>query len=142
MELYNFIIQVFISETWFFKADQIPRAKNYTFVTKNREEIHKRAKVGSRGVGILIKDSILNYFQVYEIVEQYDSVLCVVLKHKVKNYKLGIVAGYLPPENTKYGCDPDKFFEIQTQLAYMYSDCDDLVFGGDLMPALVTSRIV
>ena len=49
----------------------------------------------------------------------------------VKDYKVGIVAGYLPPENTKYGCDPDKFFEIQTQIAYMYDDCDDLIFGGD-----------
>ena len=85
----------------------------------------------SGGVGILLKDTLLADVKVYKIVEQFESVLCVVLKHEVRDYKVGIIAGYLPPENTKYGCDPGKFFEIQTQLAYMYNDCDDLIIGRD-----------
>ena len=69
-----------ISETWFFKAQQIPSVKNYTFLTKNRSEIHRQAKVGSGRVGILLKDTLLKEFKIYEIVEQFESILCVMLK--------------------------------------------------------------
>ena len=55
------------------------------FLTKNRSEVHKKAKVGSGGVGILVKSELLKDYDIHEIVEQFDSILCVILKHKVRD---------------------------------------------------------
>ena len=88
--------------------------------TKNRSVVDRHARVGSGGVGILISDSILSDFHVSEIVDTFEGSLAVLLKHKYREKSIVVICSYLPPEHTKYGVEPDIFFEALTQLIYIY----------------------
>ncbi len=93
--------------------------------------VDRHARVGSGGVGILISDSILSDFHVSEIVDTFEGSLAVLLKHKYREKSIVVICSYLPPEHTKYGVEPDIFFEALTQLIYMYTNVDLIILGGD-----------
>ena len=48
------------------------------------------------------------------------------------DFKLGIIANYLPPDNYHYGRDPEGFFNSNSVLWGDFTDTDLLVGGGDL----------
>ena len=122
---------VLLCETWLRKQSKVPQVKGYSFFTKHRTEISKKAKVGSGGVAVLVNDKILQQFKVIEIVDTYESILAIKLQHKVCETTLAVVCGYLPPEHTRHGSDPESFFEALTQIVYMFEECDRVYVGGD-----------
>ena len=120
-----------VSETWFLNAKTIPQVEGYEFLTRNCAELHRRARVGSGGIGLLVSEQLLKHYKMVEFVDKYDSILALSLKHKKCDFSIGFIIGYLPPQHTKYGNDPDLFFECMTQLIYMFNDLDCVIIGGD-----------
>ena len=120
-----------LSETWFTNVKQLPRVQDYMFLTKNRSEVYRRARVGSGGVGILIHNKLFESYVLREVMDKFEGILGVVLKHKIREHKVCVITCYLPPEGTKYGCDSEKFFECLTHLVYMYNECEYVYVGGD-----------
>ena len=99
---------ILLCETWLLQKSVIPKVPGYCFLTKHRSEISKRAKVGSGGVAILIHNRLLNEYHIEEIIDTFENILAVKLKHK----SIAVVCGYLPPDFTKHGNDPDKFLNL------------------------------
>ena len=79
----------------------------------------------------MIHDQVLVKYRIDELVHICDGQFGVILKHKNEDYKIGIIAGYISPGNSKYGRDPDEFFEYLTRFIYSYNDCDKMYVGGD-----------
>ena len=52
--------------------------------------------------------------------------------HKMSDFKLIVIVGYLPPEHSKWGRDGDNFFNHILCEIYQMEDVDMLVFAGDV----------
>ncbi len=72
-----------VNETWFLKDRPDYNVPNYTFYLNNRKEVHKNARKGSGGVGILIHDRVLQQFKVTEVNDCFDDIILVRLIHKL-----------------------------------------------------------
>ena len=103
----------------------------YVFYCNNRSVKHKKARKGSGGVGMFIKHDILTNYVVADVDRTYEGILVVRLCHKITKYSIAVYSCYLPPENSKFGRDPEIFFEHLLQLTYAFEDCDDMVLFGD-----------
>ena len=120
-----------ISETWFVNSRQHYQVPNYAFFVLNRKDKHKNAPSGSGGVGLLVHQRILNNYQIVEIVNSFEGQLAIVMKHRNIDYSICIASLYLPPDNSKYGQDPEGFYEALTQLVYEQNHVDEMILGGD-----------
>ena len=61
----------------------------YKFIGHNRPKLHKNAKRGSGGLGILIKCTILEEVE-YSLDKDAEDFLWVKLRHKESGYKLNL----------------------------------------------------
>ena len=82
-------------------------------IWNNRRNISKRAIRGSGGVGILIRNSILNYFSVATLEEKVEGILWIELigKKSVQGQHLGICVCYLPPISSSRGDISQEFWD-------------------------------
>ena len=104
---------------------------NYTIFQNNRPP-GPRATHGSGGVAIALHNSLLNSHSIISIVKGVDGQLAIQLENNFNNFKIGILALYLSPDNYHYGRDPETFFN---EAAVLYEDltgCDLLVGTGDV----------
>lgn len=83
----------------------------YKWYGNNRKNIHIRAKTGSGGVGFLIKNELLDYFDVSVLDDTSEGILWLKLKHKFENVTLLPCVCYLPPENSSRRLDVHTFFD-------------------------------
>jgi len=103
----------------------------FTFYGNNRRFIKKNAKVGSGGVGILIRNSILNENYVNISDASYEGILSLQLVNKSTCKEMNITVCYLPPEGSQYGRDVQGFFDHLLQIMYRVCDSDFIIVGGD-----------
>ena len=48
----------------FLKNKEVLQVEGYTFISHNRGHLHKKAKRGSGGVGVFVRNTLLNIFNV------------------------------------------------------------------------------
>ena len=85
------------------------------------------------GVAIAINNRLLRSHSILAVYKgTYDGILAIKLKNNEADFKLGIVANYLPPDTFHYGRDPEGYFADNAVIWSDMLDCDLLVGGGDL----------
>jgi len=122
---------VAIIETHLCDSDTI-EIDNYCCISHNRKK-HVRAKKGSGGVSILIKNTLLDLFN-FEIVDKsIDGILAIKFISKYYCYHFYVLAVYLPPEQTNWGRDNSIFYSHLIHLMYEFEDggCDNIIVAGD-----------
>ncbi len=107
-----------ITETWFLSGADRVHVPNYAFFTQDRPILHRKAKSARGGVGISIHNTVLDTYKVYEIVNIAEGQQGIILKHHIRDYKLGLAVGYLPPDSSAYGQEPEEFFDALTRFIY------------------------
>lgn len=105
--------------------------KDYTWFGNNRKNIHINAVKGSGGVGILIKSSVLEQYNISIVDKEYDGILCLKLVDKTTDYAFVLCACYLPPEHSIWGRDPDLYFGHLLHLLYENVEADGFYICGD-----------
>ena len=65
----------------FLKNTETLRIDGYTFYGHNRGDLHKRAKRGSGGVGIFVRNQLLNMFTVSILDDTVEDILWIKLSH-------------------------------------------------------------
>ena len=103
----NFDI-VGIAETHLINKQEL-ELRNYVWYGHNRRNIHFRAKVGSGGVGFLIKKTLLNDFHVSMLDDTYEGILWLKLIHKQGGDSIVCCVCYLPPINSTRNVDSSEF---------------------------------
>lgn len=104
----------------------------YRWYGYNRQGIHCKAPKGSGGVGILLKEALLEDYQVKIVDKSIDGILGISLEHKVSEYKCYVYCCYLSPDNSHWGRDSVQFFAHLLSQVYMYStQADAFVICGD-----------
>ena len=77
----------------------------YTWYGHNRSLKHVRAKRGSGGIGLLVRDQVYEEFTVKISNKSIDGIIALDLTHKTNDFSITVIGGYLPPENSVYGID-------------------------------------
>ena len=104
----------------------------YRWFGHNRKHGHKNAPHNFGGVGIYIKETLLNEFDCNIVDKSYEGILGVELTHKMTHRNVVIFCAYLPPENSPYGRDSTGFFSHILSKCYYYNNCDVFCLCGDL----------
>ena len=99
-----------ISET-FLTKDKCVILDGYTWFGNNRKSISKRAFRGSGGVGILIRNDILQHYNISIISDKFEGILWIQLNNGSGENMLGICCCYLPPSNSSRGDNSQDFFD-------------------------------
>ena len=119
-----------LTETHLTQGREI-KLEGYHWYGHNRSLLNARAKRGSGGVGILVKDDIFNIFKVVITDKCYEGILCISLTHKHSDFDITVIVTYLPPENSVWGRDSSSFFSHLLSLVYSSVDSDIIVICGD-----------
>ncbi|CAG2189383.1 unnamed protein product [Mytilus edulis] len=127
---------------------------NYKLYGNNRKLIHTRAKTGSGGVGLLVKEELLTTFNIDIEDESTDGIIWIkfVEKNNDSN-KFYVSVVYLPPEFSARSTNAYEFFD--TLMSQIYSipngcpfyicgdfnirigDMKDYIPGVDNLPELI-----
>ena len=132
-----------ISETFLLEGQEI-NVPGYNWFGNNRKHIAKRAWRGSGGVGLLIKNDILEAFDIAVIEDKFEGILWAQLIHKLSKRALGICACYLPPlGSSRYMCmlsppagssrgdHSADFFDSLRALIVEYYNLEDFLICGN-----------
>ncbi len=86
-----------------FVNDNMLHMDNYTWYGLNRKFRNVRAPKGSGGVGIIIKDDVIQYFNVSVIDQVIDGILGILLVHKVTHVHIAVFVYRHVIDNVKSG---------------------------------------
>lgn len=101
----------------------------YTWFGQNRKT-HIKTKKGSGGVDILIKNNVLQEYEVLSVDKSEDGIACIQLKHAVSKYSLALLSCYLPPEGSTWS-DPQKLCNDLLVKMYNLVEFDAVYVCGD-----------
>ena len=87
-----------LSETHL-KDNDVISVSGFSRYGNNRSDLHRRAKSGSGGCGILINNSVLCDFKVEVVLKNMDGILGLKLIDKISGISMIIYSCYLPPES-------------------------------------------
>ena len=73
---------VFCVVETFLKNKETLQIDGYTFISHNRRHLHRRAKRGSGGVGVFVRNSLLNIFTVTVLDDSVEDILWIKLSHR------------------------------------------------------------
>ena len=99
----------------------------YTWFGFNRSVKNIRAPKGSGGVGILLKNWIVNEFTVSVFDKAHDGVLAISMINKLTNCSIGIIVCYLPPVASDWGRNAGAFFSHITNTLYAWGNYGHII---------------
>ncbi len=102
----------------------------YEWIGHNRKCTHVNAPHTFGGVGIFVKNDIMNNFKVQIIDKDFDGSLAVTFVNITSEYTFVIIA-YLPPEHSMWGRDGTAFYKQLVTLSYSLNDADMILLAGD-----------
>ena len=92
-----------LAETWL-KGNEVINVQGYKFFGHNRKQLNKKARRGSGGVGVLIRDDILNEHTVEVIDSEVEDVMWVKMCSTQDDGEgLLLAVCYVPPESSSSG---------------------------------------
>ena len=95
----------------------------YTWKGQNRKSIHVNARKGSGGIGLLIKDDIMEHFKVIVADDSYEGILWIKFNAKKCDFAFHICVCYLPPiDSCRYVNGADFFDNLLGQVYRMQND--------------------
>ena len=112
--------------------DNVITVPGFQWFGNNRKFKKKGAKCGSGGVGILIRNSVANNYDIEVVDKSLDGILILTMIHKDNDHRIAVGSIYLPPEAGEYGKKSDTFFNHLLNQAYILTDMDLFLLGGDL----------
>jgi hypothetical protein len=130
IEALNYDI-ISLNET-FLKQQETRNITNYKWFGNNRTNLHPRANRGSGGVGFLIKEAILENYEVFIIDNNTEDIIWLKLQHKedITEY-LYICSCYLPPEGSTRENRSQEFFDHLLTTIYTLFDENPLIICSD-----------
>ena len=105
---------------------------NYKCFVHNRQYRHYNLNRTFGGVQVLVKNHVLNFYDVTITDKSYDGIICLKFVNKVSGYCFYVLSCYLPPSNSVWGRDGVAFYNHLLALLYSYSDADAIYIMGDL----------
>ena len=118
----------------FLKNNETSVIPGYTYYSHNRTNICKKAKSGSGGVGIFIRNELLELFSVSILDDTVEDLLWIKLSSlvNVRSDDVVLCVAYLPPSDSVRNNDPEAFYCSLVEQVYAYQNEGRLFICGDL----------
>ena len=94
--------------------------RGFRFYGSNRKYIHKKATRDSAGIGVFVKNELLNTFDVKIIDEDIEGILWLEFAAKFSKCHFYVVVCYLPLADTCRPMDSEIFFQSLLNQIYSY----------------------
>ena len=104
----------------------------YISYNLNRNKLIAKTVRGSGGVGILVKNKLVNRYNITVCTKIKDSILGIKLDSLSEPECIVILCIYIPPESSQYGHENDALFDHLTIEFYQHADADRVILCGDL----------
>ena len=111
----------------------------YSCFVNNRKGLSVRTNKGSGGVAILVKDYLLQSFQVRLVDNSQNGIIGIELKNKLTAKCILVYSCYLPPEGSPWA-DTSSFYGHLISQLYLNSYADNVFVAGDFN-ARIGSRL-
>ena len=106
--------------------------KGYKWYGHCRLSKHKKAPKTFGGVGIFVKNELLDEFCISILDKTYEGIIALQFVHLISNVTIIVVSAYLPPENSPWGRSATDFFDHLLFLVYTNIEADYIFLCGDL----------
>ena len=120
-----------ISETHLIGTANI-QVDGYTWFGNNRKQLHVRARVGSGGVGVLVRNDLFLSYNVTKINDSVDGILWIKFA-EIQNpdscFYMCVV--YLPPENSTRSVNIHEFLDTLMSDIYTIPNGSPFYLCGD-----------
>jgi len=103
----------------------------YQWFGNNRKTLHVNARVGSGGVGFLVKDSCIDHYLVNILDDNHDDVLWLKFTDKITGSSFCTCVCYLPPSNSTRNVDVNEFYDTLLSNVYVFQNSGPLFIVGD-----------
>lgn len=132
--LINLECDIFCVVETFLKNKETLSVDGYTYYTHNRANIHKKAKRGSGGVGVFIRNELKNFFSVSILDDSVEDVLWIKFSslENVQSDNIVLCIAYLPPSDSVRNNDPEAFYCSLLEQVHAYQNEGRLFICGDL----------
>ena len=106
--------------------------EGYTTILHNRTKIKKRSKKGYGGVGIFIKNTLYNQFQISIIDQEREDILGMRLNDKISGKEFIVYSVYITPHNSTAGAPAQEMYTHLLTKSYEFNLADVFLIAGDL----------
>ncbi len=106
--------------------------KNYKWFPHSRLSKHVKASINHGGVGLLVKDEILNDFEFCIVDKSLDGLLAAKFTHKHSEFDFVIFVCYVPPEGSPWSHNVSDFYGYLSSEIYSNFECDMIFVVGDM----------
>ncbi len=106
--------------------------EGYTWFGNNRKELHHRARAGSGGCGIFVKDSVLEEYKIVHVDKDREGIISIRFCDRVTEFTFVVYCCYLPPGQSTRGRDAIDYFAYILSDMYLQNDCDMTILAGDI----------
>ena len=103
--------------------------EGYNWIGQNRQVIHRKARCGSGGIGLLVKRDIGLTHTILD--DSIEGILWVSL-YQDELLVVNICVCYLPPEYSSRAIDASEFYEQLLTQVYCYQKNCDFIICGDI----------
>ena len=122
-----------LAQTWF-KGDEVINMQGYKCFGHNTKQLNKKARRGSGGVGVLIRDDILYRYTV-EVIDSDVEVVMWVKMCSTQNEEAGLLIAvcYIPPEASSSGRNAKEKMQLLSEQVEKYTPLGPLILYGVVM---------
>jgi exonuclease III len=103
----------------------------YTYFGQNRAKLSSKAKCGSGGVGVLIKNAMLSKYDAEILNDSVEGILWIQLRAKYDHSVYNVCVCYLPPEGSSRKMDVCDFYDELLSHVYLYQNDGPFYICGD-----------
>ena len=112
-------------------GDSTPSLEGYSVFTHNRKSIHRRAKCGSGGVCLFVKQSVMLNYNVSILDKSVEDILWVKFEHKLSLQCINVCVCYLSPDGSSHIVDPHEYVDKLLSQIYLYQSQGQYIICGD-----------
>ncbi|CAG2231287.1 unnamed protein product [Mytilus edulis] len=104
----------------------------YTWIGNNRKQLHVRARAGSGGVALLVRNDVLSDYNVTKINDLVDGIIWIRFSERNNTEScFYICVVYLPPENSARSVNIHEFLDSLTSDIYTIPNGSPFYLCGD-----------
>ncbi len=108
------------------------KIQNYKWFPHSRLTKHVRAAINHGGVGLLVKENILNDFNLTILDKSLDGLLSVKFTQKQSEFEFVVFICYVPPEGSPWSQNISDYYAYLTSEIYSNFECDMIFIVGDM----------
>lgn len=111
--------------------DDIIDLDDFKWFGNNRKNLHINAPSGSGGVGFLVKNELLDFYNIEVVDRNSEGILWLKFSDKFSDFLFYSCVCYLPPINSSRQIDASNFYDTLLSNIYIYQNDGPIHICGD-----------